>query len=358
MFKDEAEIHVKAGDGGNGKISFRHEARAPRGGPDGGNGGQGGNVVFHVCHNCKTLLDLAREHRYQAQNGEHGGKKDCTGKSGSDLIIRLPPGTLVKDENGNLIVDLKTIDENFIIARGGKGGFGNAHFANSINQAPKICEPGEPGEEKHLFLELKLIADVGLVGFPNAGKSTMISRISAARPKIAPYPFTTLEPNLGIVELSGFRRFIVADLPGLIEGAHQGVGLGHKFLRHIERTKVLLYLLDIAPLDNSDPAATFEILRKELRLHSPTLAEKQFMVVANKMDLTDAEENLERLRQKLQMPVFAISAATGKGIPQLVEEMAALVAREAEAFAQKPAEERNKELQQLAAVMNDDVEPH
>jgi GTP-binding protein len=344
MFRDEAEIYVKAGDGGNGKISFRREAKAPRGGPDGGNGGYGGDVIFQVSHNCKTLLDLVRQREYNAGNGEHGGKKDCTGKSGKPLIIRIPPGTLIKDEKGTLLADMKTVDEEFIVVRGGKGGFGNAHFANSINQAPRIAEKGEPGEEKHLFLELKLIADVGLVGFPNAGKSTLIARISSAHPKIAPYPFTTLEPHLGIVEMSGFRRFVVADLPGLIEGAHEGVGLGHKFLRHIERTKVLLYLLDIAPGDNSSPAANFAVLCKELRLHSAILAAKSFMVVANKMDLTDAEENLALLRQELQMPVIPISAATGQGLPQLLEAIAALVAREAEEFAQKPPQEREKEL--------------
>jgi GTP-binding protein len=324
MFKDEAEIYVKAGNGGNGTVAFLHEKYRPRGGPAGGNGGNGGDVVFCVSMNCQTLLDLVRERHYHAQHGEPGGGKDCTGKAGTSLFIKVPPGTLVKDESGKLIVDLKEDGLNFVIARGGKGGLGNAHFANSTNQTPRFAEPGEPGEEKHLFIELKLIADVGLVGLPNAGKSSLLSRISAAHPKIASYPFTTLNPNLGIVELSGDRRLVVADIPGLIEGAHEGVGLGIQFLRHIERTKILLYLLDIAPLEGSSPAEAFHTLRHELGCYSQTLLEKPFLVVANKMDLTDAKDNLEKLREELQMPVHSISAVTGQGIPQLLEEVSRL----------------------------------
>lgn len=324
MFRDEAQIYVKAGDGGNGVVSFLREKYMPRGGPDGGNGGHGGDVIIRAVNNCRTLLHLVRNKRHLAENGADGWGQKCSGKAGASLIIKVPPGTLIKDEAGNLLADLKNNDE-IVIARGGKGGFGNAHFASPINQVPQQAELGEPGEAKDLFFELKLIADVGLVGFPNAGKSTLISRISAARPKIADYPFTTLEPHPGVVELSGERRFVVADLPGLIEGAHEGKGLGHKFLRHIERTKVLVYLLDIAPLDGSDPFKSLQILRKELELHSSVLAQKPFLVVANKMDLTDAAQNLASLRSKLDMPVYDISAVTGKGIKELLEVMAKMV---------------------------------
>src|SRR5512136_2576090 len=254
-FVDEARIHVKAGDGGNGCVSFRREKFVPKGGPDGGDGGKGGDVYFEAVEGKDTLLDFAGKHHWRAENAKHGGAKNMYGADGQDLVIRVPPGTLIYDEDlGLLLKDLNEVGMKVRVCRAGRGGKGNRAFATATNQAPRESEPGKPGQERNLRLELKLIADVGLVGMPNAGKSTLLSRCSAARPKIAPYPFTTLEPVLGIVELSGFRRFVMADIPGLIEGASQGAGLGHDFLKHIERTVLLVHLLDIMPVDGSDPA--------------------------------------------------------------------------------------------------------
>ncbi len=320
MFIDEAQIWIKAGDGGNGCVGFRREKFIPKGGPDGGDGGKGGSVYFHAVENLDTLLDFAGKHHWQAENGRPGSGNNKHGADGQDLIIPVPPGTLIFDTDLNLLLkDLNEIGLKVCVCRGGKGGKGNKAFATPVNQAPRYAEQGQKGQERNIRLELKLIADIGLVGMPNAGKSTLISRCSAARPKIAAYPFTTVEPVLGIVELSNFRRFVMADIPGLIEGAHRGAGLGHEFLRHIERTKILVHILDIMPMDGSDPAENYSRIRRELELYSKALSEKQEIIVANKIDLDPDGKAVKSLREKLNKPVLPISAATGSGIKQLIE---------------------------------------
>src|SRR3954454_2638785 len=303
-FVDEAVIHVKAGDGGHGCVSFRREKYIPKGGPDGGDGGDGGSVIFEADTGKNTLLDFAGRHHWHAKRGEAGMGKKMYGKAGEDLVVLVPPGTLVfdLDHDGLLLADLDQAGKRVVIARGGKGGRGNWHFRSPVNQAPRYAEPGTEGQERNLRLELKLIADVGLVGMPNAGKSTLLRAISAARPKVADYPFTTLDPQLGIVDLVGDRRMVVADIPGLIEGAQHGAGLGHNFLRHIERTSVIVHLLDLFPLDGSDPADNYRKIRGELEAFSPTLAQKRELVAANKMDLSvdgTGDDAVERLRQEL-----------------------------------------------------------
>jgi GTP-binding protein len=320
MFVDEAKIHVKAGDGGNGCISFRREKFVPKGGPDGGDGGRGGHAYFEAVADKDTLLDFAGKHHWRAENGKHGQGKNMFGADGADLVIRVPAGTLIYDTDFDLLLkDLSEVGMKVLVCRGGKGGRGNKAFATATNQAPRECEPGKPGQERNLRLELKLIADVGLVGMPNAGKSTLLSRCSAARPKIASYPFTTLEPVLGIVELTGFRRFLMADIPGLIEGASQGAGLGHDFLRHIERTKIIVHILDIMPTDGSDPVANYHAIRQELAQYSETLARKEEVIVANKIDLDPDGTLTEDLRERLGQDLVPISAATGQGIKGLTE---------------------------------------
>jgi GTPase len=320
MFVDEAQIHVKAGDGGNGCVSFRREKFVARGGPDGGDGGRGGHVYFEAKADKDTLLDFAGKHHWHAENGKHGLGKNMFGADGKDLVVPVPPGTLIYDTDLDLLLqDLSEAGTKVEICRGGKGGRGNRAFANSTNQAPREFESGKPGQERNIRLELKLIADVGLVGMPNAGKSTLLSRSSAARPKIASYPFTTLEPVLGIVELSGFRRFLMADIPGLIEGASQGAGLGHDFLRHIERTKIIVHILDIMPTDESDPVANYHAIRKELAQYSETLAQKEEVIVANKIDLDPDGSRIADLRSRLSHDIAPISAATGQGIKELTE---------------------------------------
>ncbi len=326
MFIDEAVIFVKGGDGGNGCVSFRREKYVPRGGPDGGNGGKGGDVILHVSCNKDTLLDLASRVKYTAEDGAHGKGSTKRGKNGQDLIIDLPKGTVIKDkESGRILKDMSIGGESIVIARGGRGGRGNKHFATSTNQVPRRAEKGKPGEERWLILELKLLADVGLIGMPNAGKSTLLSRISAARPKIADYAFTTLQPQLGIVEAENYRRFVVADIPGLIEGAHRGIGLGDEFLRHIERTKLLVHLLDVSPLAGSHPLDAYYIVRNELRQYNPALAEKPEIVIANKMDLLDAEAGnkcIHTLEEKISKPVCPVSMVTGRNIDTLIHMMA------------------------------------
>lgn len=327
-FVDEAIIHVKAGDGGNGCVAFRREKFVPRGGPAGGDGGRGGHVILLADPSVKTLVDLHLQRTYKAENGQHGQGSNKHGADGADLVIRVPVGTVVYDaETGELIADLVKAGQRVIVARGGRGGRGNAAFATPTRQTPVFAELGEPGEERTLRLELKLLADVGIIGYPNVGKSTLISRISAARPKIADYPFTTLVPNLGTVRVDNFS-FVVADLPGLIEGAHKGVGLGHQFLRHAERTSLLLHMVDIAAVEGRDPLRDFETINEELRLYNPELAKKPQIVVANKIDLPNAHENLQRClpywRQR-GYEVFAISALTGEGIEPLVYRMAELL---------------------------------
>jgi len=327
MFVDEVDIHVVAGNGGRGCLSFRREKFVPRGGPDGGDGGLGGSVYIVASPTKNTLVDFRFHPEFEAKGGEHGAGNNRTGHSSKDLEIKVPIGTLVFEklpESGELalIADLAVDEQRVLVAKGGRGGRGNARFVSSTNRAPRRTEPGLPGEERHLRLQLKLIADVGLVGFPNAGKSTLISRISAARPKIADYPFTTLVPNLGVVTLSGDRSFVVADVPGLIEGAHTGLGLGHQFLRHIERTKVLVHLVDVSGLSGRDPVHDFNVIQEELRLFSANVATKPKIVAANKIDAVDDAEHLAVLAQHVRaagLPFHQISAVTGEGVDALLE---------------------------------------
>lgn len=321
MFIDQAHIVVRSGRGGNGIISFRREKYIPKGGPDGGNGGRGGDIILRVDRQLTTLMDFRYKRKYIAQDGEAGARALCSGKAGQDIVLRIPPGTLVKDsDSGEVIVDLINPGEEFVIAKGGKGGRGNNEFKSATVQAPRKAEPGTPGEEKNLLLELKLLADVGLVGFPNAGKSTLISRISAAKPKIADYPFTTLIPNLGIVAPGEYSSFVVADMPGLIEGASDGKGLGIQFLRHIERTRVLVFLL---PCDSADQKADYKTLLNELTLYDKDLPKRPQIIAISKMDIADDEilGRLKKLIFKKDIPVFRISAVSGEGLDDLVAEM-------------------------------------
>jgi GTP-binding protein len=319
---DKATITVKSGAGGNGSASFRREKYIPRGGPDGGDGGRGGHVYLVADPELTSLLPFRDKTRFSAPNGGHGGKRTMKGKQGRDLEIAVPVGTVITTEidDDTYTIDLERPGQRLLAARGGKGGLGNVHFASSVHQVPRIAELGEPGEELCLDLELRLIADVGLVGFPNAGKSTLLSVISAARPRVANYPFTTLQPHLGIVDV-GLERFVVADIPGIIEGAHQGVGLGLDFLRHIERTRLLLHVVDAAGVDYRDPLDDFHQINDELRHYRPELAERPQLVVLNKLDLPEARDNLERLRNSLDVPptdIFPVSAATREGIDDLL----------------------------------------
>ncbi len=323
MFIDEAKIHVKAGDGGHGCVSFRREKFTPKGGPDGGDGGRGGAVIFIADIDKDTLLDFAGKHHWNAQRGENGMGKKMAGKNGEDLVIPVPVGTLIYDADRNsLLTDLDKPGKKIIIARYGRGGKGNWHFRSPTNQVPRYAEPGTEGQERNLHLELKLIADVGLVGMPNAGKSTLLRAVSAARPKVADYPFTTLDPQLGIVDLRGDRRMVFADLPGLIEGAQGGAGLGHAFLKHIERTNLIVHLLDLYPPDGSSPADNYRTIRAELESFSPLLAEKREIVVANKLDLNPGDTALEDLREELAgTEVQAISGISREGVDDLLEKV-------------------------------------
>lgn len=326
MFFDEAKIYVKAGDGGNGAVAFRREKFVPFGGPSGGNGGRGGHVILVADEGLNTLIAFKRRQHFRAERGGHGGGKNKQGRNGADLHIRVPVGTVVRDaETGEVLADLITDGQEVIVAHGGKGGRGNAVFATPTNQAPRFAEKGEPGEERWLRLELKLIADVGIVGLPNAGKSTLLAAVSAARPKIADYPFTTLTPNLGVVEIDD-RTFVLADIPGLIEGAHAGAGLGHQFLRHIERTRLIIHLLDGT---SAQPVADFETINRELELYNPRLAAKPHIAVLNKMDLPQAQAvwpQVQAAMKRRGIPALAISAVTGQGIPELLRRTAALLA--------------------------------
>jgi GTP-binding protein len=337
MFIDEVEIDVTAGNGGKGCVSFRRERFVPRGGPNGGDGGSGGSVILEASPHLNTLVNYRFRQEYRAERGAHGQGSNRTGRDGRDLVLAVPIGTVVEAVEGSepvVLGDLNDLGQRLVAARGGKGGWGNARFATSTNRAPRRAEPGLPGERRRLLLTLKLLADVGLVGFPNAGKSTLIARISAARPKIADYPFTTLTPNLGVVALSDDRSFVVADVPGLIEGAHDGHGLGHQFLRHLERTDVLVHLVDVSSGSGRDPVDDFEVIRRELALFplsgpqpsSPdamwSLADKPQIVAANKIDALDDPGRLDRFEAHvaaLRLPFFAISGATGQGVGQLLE---------------------------------------
>jgi GTPase len=333
VFVDEAKILVKAGNGGNGCVAFRREKYVPRGGPSGGDGGNGGSILLEANPNDNTLLRYRYNREFKADRGRHGEGSNCTGHSGDDMILQVPVGTLVFDDNSNeVLADLAVPGQRVLVAKGGRGGRGNQNFAKPWHQAPREHEDGQPGEERHLRLELKLLADVGLVGFPNAGKSTLISVISAARPKIANYPFTTLEPNLGVVNADGDgqgrgvgRTFVVADLPGLIEGAHEGAGLGIRFLRHVERTRLLVHLIDTSDASEADPVHSFEVISGELRAFSGALAEKPMIVVATKLDATTNRSHLDALQQFCRdrnLEFNSISAATGQGVRELVRSIA------------------------------------
>jgi GTP-binding protein len=327
MFIDRAKIHVQGGDGGNGVTAFRREKFVPRGGPSGGDGGRGGDVILVADASLNTLLHLRYNPRHTAQRGAHGEGAKRSGRDGDDQIVRVPVGTQIFDaETGELLHDLNHDADRWLAARGGRGGFGNAHFTSSTNRAPRYHQSGSRGDERELQLELKLLADVGLVGFPNAGKSTFISTVSAARPKIADYPFTTLEPHLGVVDLGDFRTFVIADIPGLIEGAHTGAGLGDRFLRHIERTKLLLHLVDVSSVSGRDAVNDYETVNRELASYNEELATRPQFVVATKLDAVDEPERLESLKQRAHddaKPFFAISSATGEGVRELVNAMAA-----------------------------------
>ena len=321
MFVDEARVHVRGGRGGDGAIAFLREKFRPKGGPSGGDGGKGGNVVFEASNATRTLVELSRLRKIEARNGRPGSGRNRAGKGAEDRVVRVPPGTVVKDaDTEEVLWDLVKDGERAVVARGGRGGKGNQHFATPTNQAPRIAEDGRRGESRDLAVELRLIADAGLVGLPNAGKSTLLSRVSAARPKVADYPFTTREPMLGIVSSGDFTEIVIADLPGLIEGASAGAGLGHEFLRHVERTRLIVHMVDSCPIDGSDPVENVKIIRAELTRHSAELGARPEVLVANKADLPEAAEGVARLREAYN-DVFTISAATGEGVKGLLAEL-------------------------------------
>jgi GTP-binding protein len=319
MFVDRVTIFVKGGDGGRGLRSFRREKYVPKGGPDGGDGGDGGDVIVRAVAGTNSLAEIVHRKHWRGQSGGAGGPANRTGRRGRDLIIAVPPGTVIYDrDRGHTLRDLTEDGQQVTVAHGGRGGRGNKAFATATNQAPRECEPGASGEERWLVLELKVIADAGLIGLPNAGKSTLLSRLSQAQPEIADYPFTTKQPNLGVVQIGGENAFVLADLPGLIEGAHSGVGLGHEFLRHVERTRVLVHLVEPLPADGSSPLQNYRTVRRELELHSQTLAAQPEIVAVSKCELTGSEEVRQQLEDAFNRPVLAVSAVTGKGLAQLV----------------------------------------
>jgi GTP-binding protein len=319
MFVDRVTIYCEAGDGGDGCMSFRREAKVPRGGPDGGDGGRGGSVIVVADENVSSLSNIVGHKHWKAERGRHGEGDLRSGRSGEDAVILVPPGTLVRDaDRGHLLKDLTHHGDSIVIAHGGKGGKGNKRFATSTNQAPRETEPGGEGEKRNVVLELKLIADVGLIGMPNAGKSTLLSRISNATPEIANYPFTTKYPNLGLVRVGYEHQFVVADIPGLIEGAHAGIGLGHEFLKHVERTRVLVHLVEPAPMDQTDPIENYRQIREELKLYDPTLLDRPEILVVSKCELPDADAVAELLQETYERPVLKLSSATGEGVQTLI----------------------------------------
>lgn len=323
MFADRAKIHVKSGKGGDGHVSFRREKYVPNGGPDGGDGGNGGSVYFEVDEGLNTLTDFRHIRKYSATNGEEGSKKNCAGKNGDDIIIKVPEGTVIREaQSGQVITDMSGENRRFLLLKGGRGGNGNQHYATSTMQAPKYAQPGQPAQELDLILELKVIADVGLVGFPNVGKSTFLSKVTNARPKIANYHFTTLNPNLGVVDLDDAKGFVIADIPGLIEGASDGVGLGHEFLRHIERTKLIVHIVDAASTEGRDPIADIYAINKELEAYDATLSSRPQIIAANKIDMIYGEDDpVAAIREEFEpqgISVYAISAISGKGLRELL----------------------------------------
>lgn len=326
MFIDRVEIYCKAGDGGDGCVSFRREKYVPRGGPDGGDGGKGGDIIIRAERNLGSLANLAGHRHWKGGAGERGQGALKSGAGGDDIAIIVPPGTLVKDaDTGHLLKDLERDGDGLVVARGGRGGRGNKRFATPTHQAPREAERGEPGEERRVLLELKLIADVGIIGKPNAGKSTLLSRLTAAHPQIADYPFTTKYPNLGVVRVGDDFEFVLADIPGLVEGAHAGVGLGHEFLRHVQRTKAFIHLVEPAPLDESEPIANYLQIRDELRLYDAALSDRPEVVAISKCELPDAEACADLLAEHLGRDVLRISAATGEGLPELIRRIVAVL---------------------------------
>ena len=322
MFADRAKIIIRSGKGGDGHVSFRRELYVPNGGPDGGDGGKGGDVIFQVDEGLNTLTDYRHRRKFSAENGEDGKKRRCHGKNGADLVLKVPEGTVIMDaQSRKVIADMSGENRRQVILRGGRGGNGNMHYATATMQVPKYAQPGQPAQELEVLLELKVIADVGLIGFPNVGKSTLLSRVTNADPKIANYHFTTIHPNLGVVDLEGCRGFVIADIPGLIEGASQGVGLGHEFLRHIERTKVMIHVLDAASTEGRDPIEDFYKINEELKAYNPKIASRPQVIAANKTDAICTEDNpLQRLKDEFEpqgIPVFPISAVSGKGVKEL-----------------------------------------
>ncbi len=331
MFADRARIYVRSGKGGDGHVSFRREKYVPNGGPDGGDGGRGGDVIFQVDEGLNTLTDFRHVRKYKAGDGQEGGKKNCRGRDGEDILIKVPEGTVIKEaESGKVIADMSGDNRRVVLLTGGKGGNGNQHYATSTMQAPKYAQPGQPARELELLLELKMIADVGLVGFPNVGKSTLLSRVTNARPKIANYHFTTIVPNLGVVDMDGAKGFVIADIPGLIEGASEGVGLGHEFLRHIERTKVIIHMVDAAGTEGRDPIADIYAINKELEAYNIEIASRPTVIAANKIDAItdDTDSPVEALRAEFEpkgIRVFPISAVSGQGLKELLYHVSSLL---------------------------------
>ncbi len=353
MFIDKVKIRVKAGKGGNGCISFRREKHVPKGGPNGGDGGHGGNVIAVAEEHLNTLMKQYYNQHYRAGDGEHGKGNNKHGSDGEDVFVTVPPGTIIRDaDTQELIIDLTAPGQTYILAKGGMGGRGNARFKSSTNQSPRVAEKGEPGEEKVLELELRLIADVGLIGYPNAGKSSILSRVSDAKPKIADYPFTTLNPVLGVVRVDEEKSFVLADIPGLIEGAHQGTGLGHEFLRHISRTRVLIHVVDVAAVDGRDPVSDYESINEELYLYDERLTELPQVIAANKMDLPMAKAGLDMLRKHISEgnQVIPISAATGEGLSQLIYSAYGILEK-------TPRPEEHEEAQSQVEIIEYSYEP-